>query len=314
MTALSNTHVEMDQKYMAYMSASAHGKRARKVEKLRKAVVEAISESKYKASGLPFYKGDKSLRQSHLDYIQMCYLVFNDDYEKIVNMEEIAEQSFDEMEAYLLLREKTVEKLKMAGDKLQAEVRAFAAKHDVELIETKSALGEKMALTGAVNHYYNKVYLLFFKCNWQHNQMIEALNQQKVNAVEQARSSLVRFATEGLAVLDTMKGYNMDKSLVLAGKHTLQLYKRAAETEIPKMIEFLVKKENFAKMDKAMKSKSSPSQEEIDAFNKEVKDYNASIKVYNTANDSSNKLSNEAYNSWEKAVKEFYDRHVPHYK
>ena len=60
MTAMDNAHKEMDQKYMAYMSASSHGKRAKKVEKLRLQVVESISNTKSQVLDLPLYKGDNS--------------------------------------------------------------------------------------------------------------------------------------------------------------------------------------------------------------------------------------------------------------
>src|SRR3954466_4415748 len=111
MTMISTTQNEMNQKYMAYMSAAAHGRRAKKVEKLRQDVLESIQNSRYKATDMPYYKGDKTLRQSSIEYIQLCYNVFNDDYGKIVNMEDIAEQSYDEMQAYILLQEKTSEKI-----------------------------------------------------------------------------------------------------------------------------------------------------------------------------------------------------------
>ena len=35
MNMISNAQTEMNQKYMAYMSAAAHGRRAKKVEKMR---------------------------------------------------------------------------------------------------------------------------------------------------------------------------------------------------------------------------------------------------------------------------------------
>lgn len=47
-----------------------------------------------------------------MEYVNFCYTIFNEDYAKIVDMEEIAEQSFDEMQALLILREKVDEKLK----------------------------------------------------------------------------------------------------------------------------------------------------------------------------------------------------------
>ena len=113
MTAINNAQTEMRQKYMAYISAVAHGCRARKIKKMRLAALESISNSKYKTVDIRIYKGDNSLRKSSIDYIELCYRVFNEDYKHIVDMEEIAEQSFDEMQSYILLMEKTNEKLKL---------------------------------------------------------------------------------------------------------------------------------------------------------------------------------------------------------
>ncbi len=57
----ANAQVEMDQKYMAYISASAHSRRAKKIEKLRTQALESIDNAKYKTMALPKYKGDNSL-------------------------------------------------------------------------------------------------------------------------------------------------------------------------------------------------------------------------------------------------------------
>src|ERR1700755_916011 len=111
MTALVKARGDMASKYMQYMSAAAHGRRASKIEKLRQEVLDNITNSRYKTTDLPIYKGDNSLRQSSIDYIQLCYTIFSEDYKKIVNMEELAEQSVDEMQAYMLLQEKVNDKL-----------------------------------------------------------------------------------------------------------------------------------------------------------------------------------------------------------
>src|SRR5580692_11475484 len=81
MTAIVKARGDMESKYMQYMSAAAHGRRARKVEKLRMEVLDNITNSRYKTSDLPIYKGDNSLRQSSIDYIQLCYDVFSQDYQ-----------------------------------------------------------------------------------------------------------------------------------------------------------------------------------------------------------------------------------------
>src|ERR1700683_1456556 len=96
-SAVNKARGDMDAKYMQYLSAAAHGRRARKVEKLRQQVLDNITQSRYSTTDLPKYKGDNSLRQGSIDYIQLCYRVFNEDYKKIVDVEELAEQSVDEM-------------------------------------------------------------------------------------------------------------------------------------------------------------------------------------------------------------------------
>ena len=48
MTAISNAQTEMNQKYMAYMSATAHVRRARKIDKMRQQALESIENSRLK--------------------------------------------------------------------------------------------------------------------------------------------------------------------------------------------------------------------------------------------------------------------------
>ena len=180
MTAMSNAQVVMDQKYMAYISASAHSRRAKKVEKLRSAALESINDAKYKTIDLPKYKGDNTLRQASIDYIQFIYRIFNEDYTKIVNMEEIAEQSVDQMQAFLLLEEKTSEKLQEASANLAKAEKEFAAKYSVNLVDTKNELSDKMGTAGKVNRYCDKLYIIFFKCNWEDGVMTKAMNSKKV--------------------------------------------------------------------------------------------------------------------------------------
>src|SRR5438552_18975090 len=86
--------------YLSYVSAVAHGKSARKVEKRRQEVLNAINDTRFNIQGMSPWKGDKSYRDSTVAYIKLLNIVFNEDYGKIVNMEEIAEQSYDAMEAY----------------------------------------------------------------------------------------------------------------------------------------------------------------------------------------------------------------------
>ena len=317
MTAMENAHKEMDQKYMAYMSAASHGKRAKKVEKLRLQVVESISNAKSKVLELPLYKGDNSLRQINVDYINICYTVFNEDYAKIVNTEEIAEQSFDEMQAYLLMKEKVDEKLKEASDKINKGTEAFAAKYNVTLIDgEKSKFAKKMEIAGKVNKYYKPIHLIFFKCNWQDEALTKALNEGRLTDVEQSRSSVIKYADEGLLALKAIQPYEGDPILLEACKQVLLAYKGIAEKETPVTIDYHLKKENFEKIKKAYEAKpqSDRTKEDVAAYNKAVNEFNAAVNQSNQASNMANKKRSEGFKAWEDAVKTFFDKYTPYYR
>lgn len=316
MTSINNAHEEMNQKYMAYMSATAHSRKARKIEKLRQQVIQSIDNSRFKTIDIPLYNGDNSLRQSSIDYIKLCYNIFNEDYSKIVNMEDIAEQSYDEMQAYLLLREKTNDKLTEAVAKMNEASKTFAAKYNVQLIEEKSTLDNKLDEAGKVNDYEDSIYLIFFKCYWQDGEIVKAMNNKKLTEMEQGRTSLIKFADEGLATLAVTKPFEGDPSLAFACKKILQFYKKMAEESLPKQTDYFLKNENFDKIKKSFEDKSSKdrTQQDVNTYNKSVNEINDALKTFNTVNKSINDTRNELLDNWNQAEKDFVDSHMPHYK
>jgi hypothetical protein len=316
MTAITNARGDMDNKYMQYISAAAHGRRARRVEKLRQQVLNNIMQSKYNTIDLPKYKGDNSLRQGSIDYIQLCYSVFNEDYKKIVNVEELAEQSVDEMQIYILLQQKVGERLHDAWTNLDKAYKEFAVKYNITLTDEKSTLGTKMEKAGELDKYINSVYLLFFKCNWEDNQIVQAMNNKKVNDIEQSRNALLHYADEGMQGLDTLRVFDGDPSLANACKQALTFYKKAAENDIPKQTDYFLKQEDFEKAKKSFDSKSggTRTKDDIDAYNKAVKDMNAAVNSYNQTNTKVNNERNLAINGWQDAEKKFADAHMPFYK
>jgi len=312
-TAVFKARGDMDVKYMQYLSYAAHGRRARKIEKLRQEVLDDINNCRYKTTDLPLYKGDNSLRKASIDYIQLCYRVFDEDYKKIVNLEEIAEQSVDEMQVYLLLQEKVNEKLKEGSADLAKTTQEFAAKYNVQLTEGKSELTDKMETAGKLNSYINHVYLAFFKCNWEDGQMVKAMNDKKISDVEQARSALARYTAEGFSSLDTLKTFGGDPSLANSCRQVLTFYKNLSENDMPKLTEYYVKQEDFARLKKAFDANSSHNKEEVDTYNKAIKDINGSINTFNQLNAKVNNGRTQVLNNWQETEKKFADDHMPHY-
>ena len=146
--------------------------------------------------------------------------------------------------------------------------------------------------------------------------MVTAMNNKKVNDVEQSRSALLRYANEGLKSLDTLKPFNSDPSLVNSCRDVLKYYKKMAENDVPKLTDFYLKEENFNKAKKSFESKpaNSRTKEDVDGYNKAVKEFNDAVNVYNQVNNSINKERTQTMNNWETAEKKFADANMPYYR
>ena len=299
---------------MAYTSASAHGKREKKVEKLRNSLINEIDEARMNIFSLPTFKGDKAYRDSAVNFMKFYYSVMNEDYTKIVNMEEIAEQSYDEMEAYLMLQEKVDLKFDEANKRLRVAEKDFATKNKINLVDGKSELSEKMKEAGNVSKYYHQVYLIFFKPYIQEKNLMEAIGKNNLTGIEQSKSAMLKYAQEGLVKLAAMKGYNGDLTLVGTCKSLLNFYiKEADKTSV--INDFLLSKERFEGIKKEMDKKgNSRTKEDVDAYNKAVATMNKASNDYNSNNQMINEQRNETFNNWNKGVKTFFDEFTPKYK
>jgi hypothetical protein len=313
---INDQHRGIMSDYLSYSSAVAHGKSARKVENRRQTLMSGVKDATKKVSAMPPFKGDKSLRDSTVSFLKFFYLVLNDDYGKILNMEEIAEQSYDAMEAYLLAQEIAGQKLKEADDRVELVVKEFAAKNNITLNNSgNDQLVKKFEAASEANAYYRVLYLIFFKSNKQDLYLMEALGNKNVNALEQNMNTLNTYADEGLKKLDTIKAFKGDRTLINSCRQALQFYKNEA-AKMSVASAYLLKEENFNKVKKAFDSKkeSDRKQEDVDTFNKAVNEFNKAVNEFNAVNNQLNSGRSNAVDNWNKTVAAFLEKHVPKYK
>jgi hypothetical protein len=313
MTSLSDREAMLQSKYLSYMSEVAHGERARKMEKRRQDLISSLEQSIREGGRTRPYKGDLTLRTAYLDYWKILLNVFREDYHKIIDLEEVAEQSYDMMEAYLLAQEKVDEKVDEAHDKLVDSYQTFAATHKVTLKEgSMSKTDRKLLKAGKVNNYVNQLYLVYFKSGVQEMNLVKALQANDINAIEQSKSALLKYADEGLLRLDTIKTFNNDGSLINATRKALEFHKQEVEKVQP-LVDFILKSDEFAKLKKSYDSKppSQRTKSEIDAYNKSVNEINGQIDAFNKRSQAFFDTRNKTLTNYDQSKKRFMDLHMP---
>jgi hypothetical protein len=296
-----------------YTRSAAHGKSARKVEKRRKEVIGSNKDAIRKIGGLPALNGSTILRDSAVSFLKVNYAVLNEDYAKLMDMEEIAEQSYDAMEAYMLAKERANEKLHNAGEMIEAEYNRFARDNNINLIEKNDKLSRNMAIANKVYKHYNQVYLVFFKSYKQEAYLMDALSRNDVNSIEQNRTALAKTSAEGLTKLKAVEPYNADNSLIKSCQEMLEFYNTEAEKKLAAVSGFYVAKDNFDKIKASFESKPADqrNKEDVDRYNKSVGDYNTATGDYNRVTAELNAQRASLIQNWNQAGDRFTDKHVP---
>jgi len=146
-----------------YMKAITRGKGARKVENKRQNLLNELKNAKNEVERIGNFQSDDSLKNAVVKYLDLSYTVLKEDFGKILDMEDIVEQSYDLMEAYLLAKEMANDKLQNSFDEVVLAEKEFANKHNITLLTAENdKTSEKIELAGKTLKYYNKIYLIFF--------------------------------------------------------------------------------------------------------------------------------------------------------
>jgi len=174
---------------------------------------------------------------------------------------------------------------------------------------------ETIAMCFDPHTYRNKVYLLFFKCARQESQVMDAISKKNITKTEQARSALLKYADDGFAVLDSLGGFDNDVTMIGTCKQALTFFKKEGKTELTKISDFLLKQENFAKIEASYnaKPKNSRTKEDDDGYKTALADVN---KAYETAMQSVKGIvtdRNKVVNNWNNVEQKFIDAHMPYY-
>ena len=297
-----------------YTKTIAHSKSARKIDATRKNLVKSIQLAKANIAKLKNgYKGDTEYKDQVINYLSVSEIIINEDYSKIVDMQEVAEQSYDFMEAYIMTRDLVNARMDKEHEVVVEGQKKFAEKYNITITEGDSELGKKMKLSNEVFSYHTEFFLIFFKCNVTDVMLSKAVEQKDIAGIQQNASSLLLYAEEGLQKLSQMQPFKKDATLLESTKKSLEMYKKVANEYAPEVINFLLFNTKFEETKASLERKSDKdrTKEEIDNYNQMVKDINKKINDYNKINTKFNQDKNNMINQWNASGDQFISRHVP---
>tara|TARA_R110002012_G_scaffold32696_4_gene96261 strand:- start:28 stop:1062 length:1035 start_codon:yes stop_codon:yes gene_type:complete len=303
---------EVTKSMWKYTKAVAHSKKDNKINKLREQLLKQVAESKKNISKANGFDGN-DFKNEVLKLVNINESMLKQDYAQIIDMKAVAEQSYDLMEAYIIAQEMAEVKMAEAQAEYEKNFLTFAGKHNINIIENDSDLSKKMIKSNEVFSYSNKLYLVFFKVYINEIYLNEAIEKKDVSGIQQNANALNSAATEGLEILKTYEDFETDKSLILATKKVFEYQIEMTSKDIPNIMDFYIVNEDFETIKKTLENtaQNKRTKEQIDAYNKKVKDINTAVNKYNATNQSINKKSQQVYEQYNTTKDKFIDSHVP---
>lgn len=295
-----------------YLKAITRGKGARKIESKRQALISQLKAAKTDVSKKKDFNGDESLKKSVENYFDISYIVLKEDFDKILDMEDISEQSYDAMEAYMFAKELANKKLEDAFADVQSAERSFCEKNNINLIESEGdKQTQRMIKASKTLAYYNEMYLIFFKVYKQEAYVLDALQRNDISSFDQNNKTLEKEANTALEKLKVQADYEGDKSLILAATEVASFYLRESTKDFATITDFYSKKDAFEKTQKNFDAinKKDRTQADVDQINNASKEYNEAVTKFNKTNEIGNKERNAFLNQWNKKVDSFIDKH-----
>jgi len=315
MNFISRQQVLIVKSSWRYTQAIAHSKDDRTIDKKRTILIRSIDRAIMKITKAQGFEGETEYKEKVLRNLEINKSLLLEDYAEIIDMQAVAEQSYDAMEAYILAQELADQKMAEAQKEYEENFYAYAKKHDITVFEGQSELGKKMEISNKVFDYHNDLYLIFFKVHFNESNLLDAIKEKDISAIRQNINALKVAVQEGLKDVDSVPLYKKDDRIVKAVKEVFQIHLNEADNTIPQILDYLVLQEDFEKIQAAIEKtpETDRTNEQIDNYNNKVDVLNEKSELINKLIDKLFKERNKKLERLDRANAKFLDKHVPKY-
>ena len=299
-------------KQLDFALALAQGQPAELVGRLRTSLLTEIRDSRNVIRRMPPHRGNSALRDSLVQFLDISYDVVNEDYARIVDMEQISRDSYDKMEAYLRSQEEAYERMSRAARAMKKAEEDFAKKFGIRLVNSDDRFSQKLNEINEIFSYYNNIYLVFFNAYQQELNTFRAVEKRDPKLIDEETRKLNVIATEGLALLDKKGAYKGDKSLRNAATRNLRFYQQEAQEDLPVLSNY------YGDLDKLRMLKSNLDQAKdselrkklTEEYNTLVREINASAKTLDALTEKLNYQRAESLDLWNRESESFLRRFI----
>lgn len=308
---IENIYSSKEKATWNYLWVIAKGNNSENVERKRQELVTINRKIRQEVADDIGFNGDTRLRDSLIRYLDTEFSMLTDDMEQIIDLEKIAEKSYDGMEAYILAKDEVFMKMERAGNGFINAYNGFSKVHGIELSGNKSQLESRLENASQVFEYYHRVFLLFYKPFHEEKRLLNAMDSKNSEAMELHAVRLNTYANNSRALLHGFGPFRSDSSLYRICLELSIFYQLESLSLRPysgyfsDYASYLEIKKNYEAI-----PEDSKKQEDVDKYNQIVKSLNSKVNTFNLINEELNRNRRILLEKWNVAKAGFLFKHI----
>lgn len=243
---IKKNHKDIYTEVATYVRKLENGSPLPETEGQRRAVLKKLAPVIVNIHGMPSYKSDKTLQDSLAAYMRRTYWILDKEYPSIQKLQDSASRTFASAQKYAMAKSATLNKLIQDERDFFTGLKQFSSKYGVAVPANYDDEFEKLLTIKDVSNHHNALLLIYSKTKSLDAPVERAIQTKNKAELEEKTGVLQKAVKDGYAVLDTIKPYKQDKSLMDATRGLLNFYQIECEFKVPSLLHFLVKGEDPA--------------------------------------------------------------------
>ncbi len=236
---IKKSHKEIYDEVASYIGKLENGSNPVVAESQRRAIVKKAPAIIVSIHGMPSYKGDKSLQDSLAAYMRRTYWLMEKEYPKIQRMQDSASKTYPAAVKFIATKKTALNDLIQDESTFYQSLNTFSKKYGVAVPASYDNEFEKFLYVKEVANHHSTLQLIYSKCSTQESLLDKAIRAKDKGEMETQSAVLAKYVKEGYAILDTIKGYKQDKSLIDATRSLLGFYQSEVEFKVPILLHLM---------------------------------------------------------------------------
>jgi hypothetical protein len=254
-------HGAIVNKNMEYIQYAVHSNDLMEIEEKRMELITQIAESILNVRKTPPYEEDSKMKDELESVLKEYLESFRIDFNEVNILKKESQNSYEAMEAYLNAQDEAEKKIAQAAERFKEAQIAFAAKHNITLIESEK--NTEVDQLNRLNRYQRVVFLKYFKISKKAAEFDDAMQNKDEPLMKKNLAELLDDCKKELKTLQLMPDFNGDTDYRDSAIKLVRFYLDLAENGYKTMMDVTLKE--------------SLSEEDVDAYNKVIQHFNDNL-------------------------------------